>query len=256
MKSPRMAAFGIFSMVAFACEQERPLGDLEGDTGTGGSDAGSETGGVLNGGASGSVGAGMTNGGGSRSTSGGSANGGSSEGGGSSGSGNGGATGGDCFSPDHMPERSLDPNATGCACSSDEVDQCVVVPGGPGLHVLGIGCHDGRWTTFEDGACAPGPNGACMIENRVFKDGGPVPGEFLCRFCLFCGGGNGACPVSTCAPPLCPAGTAQGSRCRACGFLPGGCDVMEHGCFAPCEDGDSCEWGRCSEGVCSVGPCI
>jgi hypothetical protein len=96
-----------------------------------------------------------------------------------------------------------------------------------------------------------------MIENRVLKAGGPVPPEFLCRLCQWCGADwNGACPVIFCQAPECPAGTVLDSRCRSCGMGPGGCDIEEHGCFEPCANAEDCEFGSCVNGTCEVGPCI
>jgi hypothetical protein len=252
MKSQRTFAL-VLSICGFGCELERPLGDIENGAGRGGdsggaSGSGSTTGGAPNGGSNhgGAANGGAANGG---TSSGGTPQGGASPNGGSAG-------GGGCFSPDDNPELSLEPDSQGCACS-EGTDQCLAIPEGGGLHLVGMVCREGRWSVVEDGPCEPGPSLSwCMIENRVFKDGGPVPAEFLCRFCWFCGAGHGACPLIDCAPPPCPAGTAQGSRCRSCGLLPGGCDITEHGCFAPCDEGETCDWGRCSDGVCSVGPCI
>lgn len=277
----RATALGVLCLLPFGCQRDRPLGELEsgagqagdaGTTGNGGTTSGSANGGSVNGGSAnggsanggsaegGASTGGLTNGG---SATGGSANGGSDNGGSDSGgSANGGGTGENCFSPDNRPERALDLVVQGCDCTSDDVDQCIMVPDAPWPHLIGMSCRDGRWSTVEDGPCEYGQTHpwGCMIENRVFKQNMPAPPDFLCRICAWCPANfNAACDLILCLPPECPTGTVQGSRCRICGMGPGGCDIEEHGCFEPCANDDDCEDGfRClEEGFCeTASPCI
>ncbi|HEX6275443.1 MAG TPA: hypothetical protein VFZ53_20525 [Polyangiaceae bacterium] len=286
--SLRACFLGVLSVVAFGCEGERVLGEVDpratgGDEsgGTGGSgdatNGGSASGGTAQGGSApsgGSAQGGAAPSGGSAQAgaapSGGSAqggaapnggaaqggaapNGGSAQGGTAPSGGNGGS-GGICFSPDKgVPNEFA--NLVGCPCTEDDVDQCVAI-GTTQISLLGMVCgSDGRWQIVEDGPCEPGPGSWCMIEGRVFKPGSEVPRELLCEVCHACPTLDDACLLIDCAPPECPAGTARGERCRQCGN-PGGCDMMEHGCFEPCVDGERCEFGYCSNGLCRVGPCI
>ena len=82
-----------------------------------------------------------------------------------------------------------------------------------------------------------------------------MPDPFSCNTCTCGASGPDVCTERNCPIP-CPAGTEPTSRCIACGMLPGGCDIVESGCFPRCDDDDQCGVGTCIDGVCSVGPCI
>jgi hypothetical protein len=254
MTSLRAGVFGLLSLIAFGCEGERVLGDLEGagqggdeSGGTGGS-SGTSTGGSPTGGTAqgGSTPTGGTAQGGSTPT-GGTAQGGTAPNGGSGG-------GVPCFSPDSgvPPQFS---NLVGCPCGDDDVPQCVANGTNP-ITLVGMVCDpDGRWILVADSPCNPGPEPWCMVENRVFRPGSEIPPNLTCKVCHACPMVDPVCLLIDCAPPPCEEGTAKGSRCRECGS-PGGCAIMEHGCFEPCTDGERCEWGSCSNGACNAGPCI
>jgi hypothetical protein len=268
MTSLRLVTLGGLWLFAFGCERDQPLGDLEngaghaqGDGGTaesGAAGGGADQGGAVNGGTSGRATGGNERGGAATGAvaNGGSEEGGSSSGGTTRGGASSGGTGGDrnCFSPDANSELALELSASGCACNGDEPDQCIAIGEEAWPPLVGMGCRDGHWTTVEDGPCEPTvaiPWG-CMIENRVFKEGSLVPDEFLCRFCAWCGMSYEPCQTLVCMPPACTAGTVQSSRCRSCGMGPGGCDIVEHGCFSQCESDEECTFGGCSQDICGL----
>jgi hypothetical protein len=272
MTSLRAGVFGVLALVAIGCEGERVLGDLENGAGQGGD----ETGGTANGGASGTARGGTTASGGTAQggapTSGGTAQGGAPASGGTAQGGaptnggtaqggtspNGGSGGGvPCFSPDNGVSPQIS-NLVGCPCAEGDVDQCVATGTDPLSFIAMVCGEEGRWQLVEDGPCEPrGTDVWCLLENRLFMTkGDPVPPELLCDYCEGCGFEDPRCAAIICLPKMCPSDTTLGTRCRACGMRPGGCDIIEYGCFDPCPDGETCEFGQCSNGTCNVGPCI
>jgi hypothetical protein len=241
MVTLRTRVFGTLLLFAVGCQRDQFLGDLA-TAGEGGeSSGGSSTGGSSSGG---TVSAGMSSGG---TVSAGTSNGGSFTAGTSNGTaGSGGGVG--CFSPDVNPELGLDGGVVGCPCESEE-EVCVAVTEGQRLHLIALVCSEGSWHSVLDGPCEPTPGNACMIGNRIYRQGEFIGPPFDCNASV-CGptGPEGTVDIA-CPPRTCPEGTISGSRCRACG-VEDSCDIVETGCFPTCVAGDTCDIGRCAQGFC------
>jgi hypothetical protein len=253
MSASRYFVFVGLLLLGIGCQVDQSLGGIEEEGGGAGeASGGSDT----MGGAGGSSGSGVTSGG---STTGGASSGGASAGkGGNSGtsSGGGGSGGGSgaCFSPDQNSELGLDASAIGCACD-DEPDVCVALEDGSGFHMLAMVCNGGRWNSVEDGPCEPTDGPRCLIGNRLYRQGEQFRDPFSCNTCSCGPNGPDLCTeIGDCEIPCLP-NAVGGTRCRQCGSS-GGCAIWETGCFELCPEGEPCSFGRCTDAICSIGPCI
>lgn len=157
-----------------------------------------------------------------------------------------------CFSPSQSPELALTRPDAGCPCGGDAA-VCVSVEHQGRPWNVALVCVDERWRSVEDGPCLlPPPIGkACVVEGQRYSDGESVPDPYSCNTCRCEDGQLAACTEVACNEP-CPAASAAGTSCAACGPTDA-CEAVETGCLERCNgDGDCTDPAHfaCIDGLC------